>query len=187
MIPGRGDAASGDTIQAKVERRLGSKAFVVHRLDRETSGVLLFAKNADSHRDLSVQFESREIEKTYLALVFGHPPNSGEVKTPLREFGSGRVAVDLNGKPCATRWKVLKRAGGNSLLEVAPLTGRRHQIRVHLYSIGHPVLGDDLYGKDRPVGGAARLMLHAWKLAFRSKGMPVSIRCEPPPEFKGSS
>ncbi|HEY7465022.1 MAG TPA: RluA family pseudouridine synthase [Candidatus Limnocylindria bacterium] len=166
VAPGGGVAAP-DTLQAAVSEHIGAKAFLVHRLDRETSGVMVFAKTAEAHRELSRQFEERLVTKRYLALVQGHVEGrSGEIREPLREFGSGRVGVDPNGREAMTRWKLRERLPDADVLEVEPLTGRRHQIRVHLYSIGHPIMGDTRYGSPRPVGGAPRLMLHAADLTL---------------------
>lgn len=141
---------------------LGGKAYTVHRIDRGTSGIVLFAKDAGTHRALSRAFESRKVKKTYLALVEGEVSGSGTVASPLKDRGSGRVSVHPDGKPAETRYRPLAREGSRTLLEVTPLTGRRHQIRVHLYSIGHRIVGDPLYGK--PKGDEGRLRLHAWKL-----------------------
>jgi RluA family pseudouridine synthase len=167
------------------EAASAAKLYVVHRLDKETSGVILFARDAAAHRRLSALFETRQVGKAYLAWVLGSPAaDQGSVDAPLREFGSGRVAVDPRGKPSLTRWSVLRRAEGKSLLDVRPETGRRHQIRVHLYSVGHPVMGDDTYGSPRPVGGAPRLMLHAAELSFPwDDPRPLLLRAEPPPDF----
>ena len=181
-----GGVATADTLQAQVAQHIGGKAYLVHRLDRETSGVILFARTAESHRALSQQFEGRSVTKRYLALVAGHMhTTSGEVSEPLREFGSGRVGVDPNGKQSVTGWQLRERLAANDLLEVTPVTGRRHQIRVHLYSIGHPVLGDSRYGAERPVGGAPRLMLHASELTLpEQSGASLVLRAEPPIDFQ---
>lgn len=124
------------------------KLYIVHRLDKETSGVLIFAKNAAAHKCLNQQFSSREIKKTYVALTHGEiPENSGIIDKPLRQFGSGRVGVDAQkGKSSATEFKVERRFVDYTLVSVHPSTGRRHQIRSHLYSIGHPIVGDLRYG-----------------------------------------
>lgn len=160
------------------------KVFVVHRLDRDASGLMLFAKDADTHRRLSLMFERRQIHKKYRALVAGRVEDDGEISLSLREFGSGRTAVDLKGKESLTRYKVKERLRDATLLEVEPVTGRRHQIRAHLYATGHPILGDGLYGKERPVGGAARLMLHAWEISFElDLGKLLTLRCKPPVDF----
>jgi len=167
-----------------VSNRIGVKTYVVHRIDRETSGVVLFAKNAETHRELSKAFELREVTKTYLALVEGQVTEAGVVRAPLKERGSGRVSVHPKGKSSETLYQPMQTDGKTTLLEVHPLTGRRHQIRVHLYSIGHPVMGDSLYGKDRPVGGVSRLMLHAARLVVpRGSGQPLDLKAEMPEDF----
>jgi 23S rRNA-/tRNA-specific pseudouridylate synthase len=128
------------------------------------------------------QFEGRRVRKSYLAVVLGRVDSPGEISTKLREFGSGRVGVDeKGGKHCLTRFKPKELLRGATLLEVDLVTGRKHQIRAHLYSIGHPILGDPLYGEPRPVGGAPRLMLHAWKLAVHEG--PI-LTAEPGPDFQ---
>lgn len=170
-----------------VTRRAGARTWIVHRLDRGTSGVMVFARTAEAHRRLSQAFEAREVGKRYLAVVDRHVPRAtGEVTERLRTFGSGRVGVDPQGLEAVTRYRRLERLDGADLLEVEPLTGRRHQIRVHCYAIGHPVLGDTRYGAVRPVGGAPRLMLHAAELRLRRPNDdPLVLRADPPPEFEG--
>ncbi|HEY7526514.1 MAG TPA: RluA family pseudouridine synthase [Candidatus Limnocylindria bacterium] len=180
MAPG-GGVEVGDTLQAAVAAHIGSKAFIVHRLDRETSGVVVFARTAESHRELSRQFEERQVTKRYLAVVHGHVgARRGAITQRLREFGSGRVGVDPQGREAVSRWQRRERLRDADLLEVEPLTGRRHQIRVHCYAIGHPILGDTRYGEPRPVGGAARLMLHAAELVL---GDGLRLVADPPPDF----
>ena len=156
-------------LQGLLADQLGCRLYVVHRLDKDVSGVILFARTAEAHRSLNLQFESREVEKSYRALVYGAlPEDEGVIDEPLREFGSGRVAVDRErGRACRTEFRVVDRLAGWTLLEVTPLTGRRHQIRAHLYSIGHPVAGDPLYGDRRSRLGMSRLMLHAGSITFR--------------------
>ena len=183
VIPGRGPA-QGPTLKAQAETHVGAPVFVVHRIDAGASGLVLFAKDADSHRALNIAFEHREVEKVYLAVVLGSVLVDGTVKRPLKAYGSGRMGVVRGGRPATTVYKVLERRGDSTLLAVWPKTGKRHQIRVHLWSIGHPILGDPLYGDPRPVGGAPRLMLHALSLAVET---PVtgrlSLRSPAPPEF----
>lgn len=169
VIPGRG-LEKEDTLVFAVEAYLGKKVFIVHRLDKETSGVILFAKDPDTHRMLNLQFESRMIEKIYLALVNGNVEKSQIIDKHLRQFGSGRMGIDERGKRSVTEFTIKEHLRNSTLLEVAPKTGRRHQIRVHLYSIGHPILGDPLYGDKLPVGGFPRLMLHAGSINFRHPG-----------------
>jgi RluA family pseudouridine synthase len=177
-IAGRGDV--GEPLTSRLERALGRKLWVVHRLDLDASGLVVLAKTAAAHARLCAAFERRGVRKSYLALVEGAVTGNGESDAPLREFGSGRVAASPKGKPSLTRYAPLTEGRGCTLLKVEPVTGRRHQIRVHLYGAGHPILGDRLYGAPRPVGGEPRLMLHA--LALELPGLPA-LRCPPPPDF----
>jgi len=144
------------------------KLYVVHRLDRETSGVIVFARNAETHRRLNRQFESRTVRKQYLALVHGIvSDDEGTIDAPLRQFGSGRVAVDPErGKASITDFRVQNRSKSATLVEAYPRTGRRHQIRVHLYHLGHPIVGDPLYGDKTQQAPYPRLMLHAHTLTL---------------------
>jgi RluA family pseudouridine synthase len=145
------------------------KLFIVHRLDKITSGVMVFARTAEVHRSLNIQFDHRETEKIYHAIMEGEPKwNEKVAKFPLRaNVGKKhRTAVDdKNGKPSETRFRVLKRYQESALVEAKPLTGRTHQIRVHAYALRHPLLGDILYGAlETPI--ATRPMLHAQSLSF---------------------
>jgi RluA family pseudouridine synthase len=181
-IPGRGDI--GEPLNKELERRLGVRLWVVHRLDREASGIMVFAKSAEAHAALCKDFESRRAEKRYLAVVAGALTGDGRADMALKEFGSGRVAPSPQGKHSLTRWTFLRALRGATLLKVEPLTGRRHQIRAHLAALGHPLLGDPLYGPaPRPIGGAKRLMLHAHTLHLPASGL-AELRCEPGPDFE---
>lgn len=183
VVPARADDPRRP-LSALVAEHLKAKVWVVHRLDAATSGVLVFAKDRDTHKRLSQAFEGRTASKTYLAAVLGEAA-PGENLSPLKTFGSGRVGPSPEGKPSETAWTVRERLRGATLLEVVPKTGRRHQIRVHLNASGFPVLGDKRYGKDRPVGGAPRLMLHAWKLEVPgADGAPLRLEAPPPPDFE---
>ena len=166
--------------------RFAGRLFAVHRLDREASGVIVFARSAAAHRWLNGQFDRREVRKTYLALVHGAVgPNRGSINAPLREFGSGRMGVDpRRGKPSETEFKVVERLPAATLLRVHPLTGRRHQIRVHLYHIGHPIVGDLRYGDRALQSRSPRLMLHACEIIFRlQSGEAVTAAAPAPPTF----
>lgn len=184
VIPGRGEP-SAVCLKEECSQFIGRPAFVVHRIDRETSGVVLFAKDPESHRFLCGAFENRLVKKEYLAAVVGLPPLSGVIESPLRQFGSGRVAPDPKGKPSRTEYEVVATWAGGALLSVRPLTGRRHQIRAHLTEIGHPLLGDPFYGPPpRPLGGAPRLFLHARELLFpHPDGGERTVTVEPPEDF----
>lgn len=149
---------------------------IVHRLDKDTSGLMAVAKNDWAQQALSQQLKDREVHKTYLALVHGIPsPREGVIEAPIGRNPKNRkkMAVVAGGREAITRYRVREEmAGGRyALLEVAPVTGRTHQIRVHMAATGHPIVGDATYGKRSDVVG--RQFLHAWKLAF---AMPLSRR-----------
>lgn len=155
------------SVRRVLEAQRGERLWVVHRLDKEVSGLLVFARSAEAHRELCRQFEQRAVSKTYVALVRGVvAPDNDVIDMPIREFGSGRMGVDRRGKASRTGFRVLERAADCSLLEVEPHTGRRHQIRVHLYAIAHSLIGDPRYGPAGDSAAAPRLMLHAWKLVL---------------------
>ena len=163
------------------------KLYPVHRLDQGASGVIVFAKSADSHRYLNGQFDRREVRKTYLALVHGVVAvNRGSINAPIREFGSGRMGVDARrGKPSSTEWKVAEKLPAATLIRVQPATGRRHQIRVHLYHIGHPIVGDLKYGDRALQERFPRLMLHALEIEFGlASGERVTVEAPVPPSFE---
>jgi 23S rRNA pseudouridine1911/1915/1917 synthase len=140
---------------------------IVHRLDRDTSGVILIARNDDAHRGLVRQLKDRTIEKTYVALVTGVPsPAEGIIDAPIARHGRQRqrMAIVAGGREATTAYRVIERFDEVSLVEARPKTGRTHQIRVHLAAIGHPIVGDVLYGKRSPIVG--RQFLHAARIAF---------------------
>ena len=163
-----------------------TKLYVVHRLDKEVSGVIIFAKNAAVHKFLNEQFSHHTVRKTYWAVVHGViAQESGTIDVPLRQFGSGRMGVDSKrGKKSVTSFHVLKRFAAHTLVEVHPVTGRRHQIRVHLYSLGHAIVGDLLYGEKELQPHFPRLMLHAQRIEFRlPSGNEVMIEVPVPESF----
>lgn len=138
---------------------------VVHRLDMATSGLMLLARSADMQRALSRMFEMRQIEKQYVALVSGTPPANGEITLPIAPDWPNRPKqkVDaLTGKAALTRFTRLEKVAQGQRLQLEPVTGRTHQLRVHLAAIGHPIIGDMLYAG----APAKRLMLHATSLTF---------------------
>ena len=165
-VPGRGD---GELLNLTVQLRHGfADALVVHRLDQATSGLMVFARNAAVQRALSMAFEARQVDKRYEAIVHGHvQTESGVVDAPLAADWPRRPRqkVDFEtGKPSTTRWRVLQRLPDATRLELEPVTGRSHQLRVHLQSIGHPIVGDALYGEASLT--AARMLLHATRLGL---------------------
>ena len=147
---------------------LERKLYTVHRLDKQVSGVILFAKTPEAHRQLNLMFEHRQVHKTYMALVHGEITGQrGVIDKPLRCFGSGRMGEDIErGKPCRTEFCVLERMPGYTLVQVHPVTGRKHQIRAHLFGIGHPIVGDTLYGDKSIQKTFPRLMLHSLEIEF---------------------
>lgn len=165
---------------------------IVHRLDRFTSGVLLVAKTDAAHRDLALQFSSRQVEKTYLALVEGALSGGGHIEKPIARDPANRARMTARlatGRHAITDWKAVERFREFTFLEIRIGTGRTHQIRAHMAALGHPVAGDRLYGaKASPWN---RYFLHAHRLGFRSpaSGERVVVESPLPPdlvEWKGS-
>ncbi len=180
------DDLNKETIHSILEQKLKQKIFIVHRLDKEVSGVILFAKNARTHKYLNEQFSDRTIKKSYVALVHGVlKDDEGIINKPIREFGSGRMGVDeAKGKDSTTAYKVLKRFDNYTLIELNPTTGRRHQLRVHLYHIGYSIVGDKRYGDKELQSKFPRVMLHAKKIVFNSSPKDiVTIESEMPESF----
>jgi 23S rRNA pseudouridine1911/1915/1917 synthase len=156
---------------------------IVHRLDKETSGCLVVAKNDATHRDLSKQFAARTMTKIYLALVAGTlRQKTGTIDKAIARHPVHRQRMSIaarQGRSARTEYKVLQSGNDMSLLECTLHSGRTHQIRVHLHHLGHPVLGDKLYGGKR-AGIFPRQMLHAWKLAFNHPRTKELIKFEAP-------
>ncbi len=161
--------------------------FVVHRLDKAVSGILIFAKNKNFHRYLNYMFEKRLIEKCYFAIVHGQVRDKhGIINVPIRQYGSGRMGVDTKkGKESITRYKTLLVKEKWSALDVRPVTGRKHQIRVHLYHIGHPILGDRLYGDIGKSKAYPRLMLHSYRMKIPlQNGSYLNLKSSLPQIFR---
>jgi len=169
VLPEGWDAARDAPYLVKMLEAEYGKVWVVHRLDKFTSGVMVFARNADAHRNLNGQFEKREVEKVYHAIAVGVPPWDEKIaKHPLRVNVGHKhrtMVDDRNGIRAETRFRVLKRYRANVLLEARPMTGRTHQIRVHAYALGYPLLGDVLYSAPHS-DLIARPALHAHSLSF---------------------
>jgi len=153
---------------------------IVHRIDRGTSGVLLVARNDAAHRTLAAQFAARTVEKTYLALVEGQvPAESGRITSPITRDPVRRTRMTARlgrGRSALTEYRVRARFKGFTYLEIRIGTGRTHQIRAHLSSIGHPVAGDRLYGAK----ARERIFLHAWRIGFESPAAGARVTVEAP-------
>lgn len=185
------------------------EVFIVHRLDKETSGVILFAKNAEAHRNLSMQFEARTIDKIYLALVEGSVhKEEGEINQPIANNmrDKGRMIIAKRGKPSLTLFKVIERFKNYTLVEANIKTGRTHQVRVHFEIIGYPLAVDSLYGRkdafllsevkmkkyrrskdefeEKPL--MSRTTLHAAKITFQHpiKNETMTFEAELPKDFR---
>lgn len=169
-VPGIGPDKADSVARRAAAEFPGAR--IVHRLDRDTSGVMLLAFDAEAHRELSRQFHDREVEKKYVAIVDGLVEgNSGRIDLPMRKDmdprNAPRQVIDqAEGRRAVTDWWVIERMSDRTRLLLRPITGRSHQLRLHLKSIGHPILGDDLYAPQRVHQMADRLMLHAMSLTI---------------------
>lgn len=158
---------------------------LVHRLDKDTSGLIVLAKNERSQRVLQQQFEQRQVEKSYLALLDGHPPTqTGRVEAPIGRDSRNRkkmaVVAEGKGREALSEYRVIESFPRHTLVEVDLLTGRTHQIRVHMAFLGCPVAGDRVYGRKKPSLGLQRQFLHALRLGIRLPGERVLRRFEAP-------
>jgi tRNA pseudouridine32 synthase/23S rRNA pseudouridine746 synthase len=183
-VPGKGPTLA----DCLIERLRGPfpEVLLVHRLDRDTSGVMVFALSAHAQRHLGLQFEKRQVGKTYVARVAGQPAaERGRIELPLVVDWPNRPRQKVcheTGRPAVTDWQVLRRDGTETRVRLTPLTGRSHQLRVHMLSLGHPILGDPFYAE-----GAARahprLMLHAETLRLRHPDGGRQMRFHAPCPF----
>ncbi|MCB1583422.1 MAG: RluA family pseudouridine synthase [Xanthomonadales bacterium] len=168
-VPGRQEIHK-DSLQSRAQEQFPS-ATTVHRLDMETSGLIVMALHKDAHRHLSSQFENRLVKKRYIARVFGHlSDRQGEVNVPLicDWPNRPRQKVDFeHGKQALTYWRVLDFEKQTTLVELKPVTGRSHQLRVHMLSLGHPIVGDRLYATGDALNGFDCLHLHSHELSFK--------------------
>ena len=184
-VPGRQDHMK-DSLSLRVQERFPT-ATVVHRLDMDTSGVMLMALNKEAHRHISKQFEKRATEKSYIAILYGLvEQDEGEIDLPLILDWPNRplhIVDHDNGKNALTRWKVLDRFKDSTRIGFYPVTGRTHQLRVHAQAINHPILGDSLYAHDKAKAMAERLMLHAEKLTITHPYHKEIIHFASEPDF----
>lgn len=184
-VPGRAED-NKDCLITRLQENGYPEARIVHRLDWETSGLLVIARNPDAHRELSRQFHDRETEKAYIALCWGQPAtDSGHIDLPLRYDppNKPRHIVDHElGKHAQTFWRVLERHNNHCRVELTPITGRSHQLRVHMLAIGHPLLGDRLYANEQALQACPRLALHAALLTIShpESGERLTFECPSP-------
>jgi len=181
-VPGKGEHLA-DCLLARIQAPF-PEALLVHRLDRDTSGVMVFALTPNAQRHLGLQFEKRQVKKVYVARLWGRlEPGTGTVDLPLIVDWPNRPRQMVNherGRPATTDWRVVRHEQGTTRVRLYPKTGRSHQLRVHMKEIGHPILGDPFYAEG-PARDAPRLMLHAESLRLRhpdgGRGMAFSSKC----------
>ncbi len=193
VIPGRGEGQA-PSLRELLEQQLGQKLFVVHRLDRDTSGVLVFARAAEAHRELSMAFEAGQVKKQYLALVRGQMQAPLLIDAPLVAARRGRMRAAHAGdeaKAAQTRVRPVEVFASATLVEAEPLTGRTHQIRVHLLHAGYPLLVDPQYGQPKSASAhdlglagdelvLSRTPLHARRLELPARGGEAARSIEAP-------
>ena len=184
-IPGR-HPLNRDCLISRLQRRYPS-ASIVHRLDLDTSGIMVVPLNQAAHAHISRQFQQRRVEKAYHAIVYGTvAADAGEVDLPIACDWANRprqMICHERGKPALTRYEVLERGADRTRLLLRPVTGRSHQLRIHMRELGHPILGCDMYAHDRARGMGDRLMLHATTLAFEHPVSGEWLQGECPPDF----
>lgn len=168
-VPGRHPALS-DSLATRVQEQF-PQAQMINRLDKDTSGLVLMSLNRKAHAAIASQFEARTTQKSYVAVVWGLvEDDEGLIDLPLAidPDNKPRHRVDReNGKPAQTRWRVLDRDENTTRLRLHPLTGRTHQLRVHMKALGHVILGDEFYAEGEALAAADRLLLHAEELSFQ--------------------
>lgn len=189
-VPGKGPEKA-DCLRSRVQQ-VYPEALTVHRLDMSTSGILLMARSAELHRQLSIAFQDRAVKKSYVAVVNGHVPEDASqewqlIDKPIATDWINRPLQKIDftdGKPSQTHYKIISydAASDTTRLELAPITGRTHQLRVHLQSLGHPILGDHLYASPDIQAKSSRLLLHASSLTINHPitGLAIEWQCAAP-------
>lgn len=186
-VPGKGIEKS-DCLLSRVKIEYPG-ADIVHRLDMSTSGIIIFALRSDTQKDLSKLFEQKKINKQYLAKVYGELEcNRGIINLPLIADWPNRPKqkVDfMSGKPSKTNYELISTdSNSNSLVKLLPITGRSHQLRVHMAALGNPILGDTLYGSDASSEASSRLLLHAENISFIHPVTDIEININCPADFQ---
>lgn len=181
-VPGKTERLK-DCLQSRAQR-IWPTATIVHRLDMATSGLLIMALNKDAHRHISKQFETRQVSKTYYARVLGVPTKTeGTIELPLICDWPNRpkqMVDHEHGKSACTHWQLIDNDGETSLVKLKPITGRSHQLRVHMLSIGHEILGDNLYASEKGRAMSKWLCLHAFNIAFEHPTSGEALYFETP-------
>ncbi len=184
-IPGR-HPLNKDCLITRLQQRYPT-ASIVHRLDLDTSGIMAIPLNKPTHAHISRQFQERQVQKTYHAIVYGVVvPDEGEVDLPITCDWERRPLQKIcyeRGRSAFTRFEVLSRQADRSRLLLKPVTGRSHQLRIHMRELGHPILGCDMYAHATALGMADRLMLHASTLEFTHPTTGQWLRGDCPPDF----
>ncbi len=184
-VPGR-HPLNKDCLVTRLQRDYPT-ASIVHRLDLDTSGIMVIPLNRAAHAHISRQFQRREVDKAYHAVVYGDVgPDAGEIDLPIACDWANRprqLICHQRGRDALTRFEVLERHGDRTRLLLRPVTGRSHQLRLHLSAIGHPILGCDLYAHANALGMADRLLLHASALALTHPVTGERLQGECPPDF----
>lgn len=184
-VPGRG-AEKLDSVSHRLSLQF-PEIHIVHRLDMATSGIMVFAQNKNALRNLQQQFQNRKTQKTYQAIVAGRlRPSQGAINLPMRCDWPNRpkqmVCYEF-GKKSLTRWSVIEFIGDNTRILLNPITGRSHQLRIHCEALGHPILGDNLYGTEYSQNATTELCLHAQSLTFTHPANNKSMTFSSPPNF----
>ena len=184
-IPGR-HPLNRDCLISRLQRQYPT-ASIVHRLDLDTSGIMVIPLNRPCHAHISRQFQQRLVEKTYHAIVYGFvEDDAGEIDLPIACDWHNRPRQKIcheSGRPALTRFEVLKRSADRTRVLLRPVTGRSHQLRIHMRELGHPILGCDMYAHAEALAMAPRLLLHATSLAFEHPGTGAWLDGECPPDF----
>ncbi len=181
-VPGKG-VDKQDCMLHRIQEEFPN-TLLVHRLDMDTSGLMIFARSFEVQRKISIQFEGRMIKKRYVALLEGElTDNQGEVQLPIRKdmtqsLPPRHIVDHQHGKSAHTKWSVIERYNNRTRVYLYPLTGRSHQLRVHMFEIGHSIVGDPIYGD-----ADERLMLHAEQIILKHPIDEHMIELESPPPF----
>ncbi len=184
-VPGR-HPKNKDCLIARLQQNWPT-ASIVHRLDLDTSGIMIIPLNKKSHAHISRQFQERQVKKSYTAMVYDIVEQDfGEITLPIKPDWQNRPKQKIcfeSGKSALTQYTVIRRQRDRSRLLLEPVTGRSHQLRIHLSEIGHPILGCDMYAHETALKMAPRLMLHATTIGFTHPAKRVEVSAESPPDF----